>query len=313
MAASPAGHQVQALRSFNRFYTKQIGVLEEGLLATPYTLAQARVLFELGTRRAASASEIAAALGLDHGYLSRIVRAFSAQRLVTRAKSARDGRRAVITLTPKGRKEFQTLDRKSRGEVSALLARLPGARRTQLLASLRDVESIMTDRKRSRGREIVVRQYGIGDVGWAIERHARVYADEYRWNEAFEALVASLFAKFATAHDPAKERFWVAEIDGERAGCVFVVRNDENPRLAQLRCLLVEPKARGLGLGRRLVDECIAFARAAGYPKIMLWTNDVLVSARRIYEAAGFKLERQEPHHSFGHDLVGQFWVLDLR
>ncbi|HEV8096338.1 MAG TPA: MarR family winged helix-turn-helix transcriptional regulator, partial [Burkholderiales bacterium] len=223
MAASPAGHQVQALRSFNRFYTQQIGALEEGLLATPYTLAQARVLFELGTRKAASASEIAGALGLDHGYLSRIVQAFSAQRLVTRAKSARDGRRAVITLTPKGRKEFQTLDRKSRSEVSALLARLPGARRTQLLASLRDVESIMTDRKRSRGGEIVVRPYGVGDVGWAIERHARVYADEYRWNEEFEALVASLFAKFATTHNPAKERFWVAELDGERVGCVFVV------------------------------------------------------------------------------------------
>ena len=159
---------------------------------------------------------------------------------------------------------------------------------------------------------MIIRTHRIGDVGWAIERHARVYADQYRWNEEFEALVATLFARFASKHDAASERFWVAELDGERVGCVFVVRNDEDSDAAQLRCLLVDPKARGLGIGRRLVNECVVFAKSAGYRKIMLWTNDVLVSARRIYEAAGFKLIKEEPHHSFGHDLVGQVWSLDL-
>ena len=159
---------------------------------------------------------------------------------------------------------------------------------------------------------VAIRPYRLGDIGWAIERHAMVYAEEFGWNAEFEALVAKLFARFANEHDPARERLWVAELDGERAGCVFVVRNDEDPSMAQLRCLLVDSEARGFGIGRRLVDECIHFARSAGYPKMILWTNDVLLSARRIYEEAGFRLVKEEPHHSFGKDLVGQYWVLDL-
>jgi DNA-binding MarR family transcriptional regulator/GNAT superfamily N-acetyltransferase len=308
--ATAHGAQVAALRRFNRFYTKEIGVLGEGLLQTRFTLTQARVVFELGKRKRASASELAAALGLDLGYLSRIVQGFRVQGLVTRTKSADDGRRAWLALTARGRKQFKTFDRRSRDEASALLGKLPAANRKRLVESLKDAQSLLSNGKR-RGR-VSIRPYGLGDIGWAIERHAQVYADEFGWNAEFEALVAKLFARFANEHDPAKERCWIAELDGERAGCVFVVRNDEDPSIAQLRCLLVEPGARGFGIGRRLVDECIAFARSVRYPKIMLWTNDVLISARRIYEAAGFKLAKEEPHRSFGKDLVGQFWMLDL-
>ena len=313
MAAAPHGAQVEALRSFNRFYTKEIGVLGEGLLQTRFTLTQARVVFELGKRKRASASEIAAALGLDLGYLSRIVQGFRSRGLVARTKSAEDGRRAWLTLTARGRKQFKTFDRRSRDEVSALIGRLPAGHRTRLVASLKDAQSILSREKRPPAGRVGIRPYRLGDIGWAIERHAQVYADEFGWNAEFEALVAKLFARFANEHDPAKERCWIAELDGERAGCVFVVRNDEDSSMAQLRCLLVEPGARGFGIGRRLVDECIAFARSVGYPKIMLWTNDVLISARRIYEAAGFVLAREERHRSFGHDLVGQIWTLELR
>ncbi|HTL25808.1 MAG TPA: helix-turn-helix domain-containing GNAT family N-acetyltransferase [Burkholderiales bacterium] len=312
MAPTPQGAHIEALRSFNRFYTRRIGALDEGLLNTRYTLAQARVLFELGKRKGASAGELAGALGLDPGYLSRIVQGFRSAGLVSRKKSAEDGRRATLSLTARGRRQFKTLDQRSRNEASALLATLPAASRTRLVASLADAQSMLSGEERRPAARVVIRPYRLGDIGWAIERHARVYAAEYGWNAEFEALVAKLFARFASEHDPASERCWIAELDGERAGCVFVVRNEEDRSMAQLRCLLVDPTARGFGIGRKLVARCIAFARSAGYPKMMLWTNDVLVSARRIYEAAGFRLAREEPHRSFGHDLVGQFWVLDL-
>jgi DNA-binding MarR family transcriptional regulator/GNAT superfamily N-acetyltransferase len=287
--------------------------LGERLLRSPFTLTQARVLFELGARKGASAGEIGAALGLDLGYLSRIVQEFSSRGLITRDRCRNDGRRIVLSLTAKGRKAFHAIDKKSRDEVSAMLAPLPSARRTRLLAALRDARSILSQEQRESADGLVIRAHRIGDVGWAIERHAQLYAEEFHWNEEFEALVAKLFARFANEHDPAKERFWVAELEGERVGCVFVVRNDEDPSAAQLRCLLVDPKGRGIGVGRRLVAECIAFAGSAGYSRMMLWTNDVLVSARRIYEAAGFVLAREERHRSFGHDLVGQIWTLELR
>jgi DNA-binding MarR family transcriptional regulator/GNAT superfamily N-acetyltransferase len=313
MTAKPDIAQVEALRGFNRFYTRQIGVLEEGLLKTPFTLAQARVLFELGTRKDISAGEISAVLSLDLGYLSRIVQEFSAQGLITRKKSAEDGRRVLLSLTAKGRKAFQALDTKSRDEVAAMLAGLPDARRARLLAAIRDVQRALSDQDGTPGDGLVIRARRPGDIGWAIERHAQLYAEEYQWNEEFESLVAKLFARFANEHDPEKERLWIAECEGERVGCVFVVRNDEDPTAAQLRCLLVDPKGRGMGVGRRLVAECIAFARSAGYRRMVLWTNDLLVSARRIYEAAGFTLVEEERHHSFGHDLVGQIWSLELQ
>lgn len=311
MAARPDHLQIEALRSFNRFFTRKIGVLEEGLLKTRFTLTQARVLYELATRKVASAGEISLGLDLDMGYLSRIVQEFHAQGLLTRKKSDDDGRRILLALTPKGRKAFQTLDKKSRDEVSAMLTPLPNAKRTRLLAALRDAQSILLDKEDEPG-QLVIRPYRIGDIGWAIERHAQLYAEEYRWNEEFEAFVANILARFANEHDPVKEKFWVAEVDGERVGCVFVARNEEDASAAQLRCLLVDPRGRGMGVGRRLVAECIAFARSAGYSRMMLWTNDLLHSARRIYAAAGFVLVKEEPHHSFGHSLVGQIWVLEL-
>lgn len=305
--------QVEALRGFNRFYTRQIGVLEEGLLKTPFTLTQARVLFELGTRKGVTAGEISTVLGLDLGYLSRILQEFSVQGLVARKKSAADGRRILLSLTAKGRRTFQALDRESRDQISGMLTKLLPAKRNRLLAAIRDVQEVLSPQASEVDETLLIRTRQIGDIGWAVERHAQLYAEEYQWNEEFEALVTTLFARFANDHDPAKERFWAAEIAGERVGCVFVVRNEDDPTAAQLRCLLVDPKGRGFGVGTKLVAECIAFARAAGYRKMVLWTNDVLVSARRIYEAAGFALVKEERHRSFGHDLVGQIWSLDLR
>jgi DNA-binding MarR family transcriptional regulator len=309
---NPDTLQVDALRSFNRFYTRQIGILDEGVLKTPFTLTQARVLFELGTRKGASAGEISGALGLDLGYLSRIVQGFYSRGLITRKRSDDDGRRILLSLTAKGRKEVQALVKKSRDEVSGTLAQLPDSARIRLLAALRDVQCILSNQKGEPRDGLVIRTYRMGDIGWAIERHAQLYAEEYQFNEEFEALVAKLFARFANEHDPEKERMWVAELGGERVGCVFVVRSEEDPSMAQLRCLLVDPRGRGLGVGRRLVAECIAFARSADYPRMMLWTNDVLVSARRTYEAAGFALVKEERHHSFGCDLNGQVWIMEL-
>lgn len=313
MPRGPSQAQVETFRRFNRFYTRRIGVLEEGLLDTPFTLAQARVLFELGTRGRTTASDLGAALRLDPGYLSRILRGFAARGLVARRKAAGDGRRVLLALTAKGRRTFRSLDGKSRDEASALLARLPQARRRRLLAALDAAQEVLSGQAPPPQREVALRTQRAGDAGWAIARHAEIYADEYGWNEEFEALVATLFARFLARHDPATERCWIAERDGERAGCVFVVRNEDDPSLAQLRCLLVEPDARGHGIGRRLVAACVDFARSAGYRGIMLWTNDVLVSARRIYAAAGFTLAKEERHHSFGRELTGQFWTLDLR
>jgi DNA-binding MarR family transcriptional regulator/GNAT superfamily N-acetyltransferase len=307
-----ASSQVEAIRRFNRFFTQRIGVLDEGLLNSQFTLTQARVLFELARCKSCTAAELISFLGLDPGYLSRILEQFLASGLVSRTRSADDGRRQNLALTVKGRKTFATLDQRSRRSIGELIGSLSSAQRTRLVQSMRSVESILSAEHPGKPPAVAVRSYRIGDVGWAIERHAQVYAAEFGWNEEFEAFVATLFAKFAAEHDSTKEQFWIAEVDEERAGCVFVVRSEREPGAAQLRCLLVEPSARGLGVGRALVDECIRFARSAGYRRMILWTNDILLSARRIYEAAGFSLVEQAPHQSFGHALVGQFWSRDL-
>jgi DNA-binding MarR family transcriptional regulator/N-acetylglutamate synthase-like GNAT family acetyltransferase len=307
-----AAAQIDAIRHFNRFYTRRIGVLEEGLLASPFTLTQARVLFELGTRPALTAGTLINLLQLDPGYLSRILQGFVDARLITRKRSADDARRAELALTAKGRKAFGELDDKSRAVNADLIASLSAAQRQRLLGAMQAVQDALSEPKAAHAAHVVIRTHRIGDVGWAIERHGRLYAEEFDWNGEFEALVATLFARFATAHDPASERFWVAEVDGERTGCVFVVRNEKDAHTAQLRCLLVDPRGRGLGIGRRLVDECLCFAKQAGYRRMLLWTNDILVAARRLYEAAGFTLLEAAPHHSFGHDLVGQTWIRDL-
>jgi DNA-binding MarR family transcriptional regulator/GNAT superfamily N-acetyltransferase len=307
-----SGAEVEAIRRFNRFYTRKIGVFEEGLLASSFTLAQARVLFELGARKRVTPGELIDILELDAGYLSRILQRFADLRLVTRERSNEDGRRTDLTLTARGRKAFGAMDRRSRNAIAEMISPIPLPYRGRLLDAMQTVERTLSESGAAGDPAIALRPYRIGDLGWAIEQHGRLYAEEFGWNGEFEALVATLFARFATNHDPQSERFWVAEVDGERAGCVFVVRNDEDPRTAQLRCLLVDPRGRGLGVGRRLVEECLRFAKSAGYERMLLWTNDVLVAARRIYEGAGFSLLEESPHHSFGHDLVGQIWVRSL-
>ena len=306
----PASH-VEALRAFNRSYTRSIGVLEEGLLSSPFSLTQARVLFELAQRGQTGANEIGDHLGLDAGYLSRIIRGFASGGLIARKPSSQDRRRMLLSLTAAGQRAFAELDRRSRAQAATMLGKLSSTDRERLLGNMLAMRGVL-EPPAERGGRLVVRTHRAGDIGWAIERHGRLYADEYGWNQEFEALVATLFADFATRHDPARERMWIAELDGMRVGCVFVVRNADDPEIAQLRCLLVDPAGRGRGVGRRLVERCIAFARDAGYRGMTLWTNDVLVAARHIYEAAGFALAKEYHHHSFGHDLVGQIWSRDI-
>lgn len=305
-------HDVDAVRSFNRFYTRQIGVLNEGLLDSPFTLTQARVLFELAQRKEATAKELQDALDLNAGYLSRMVRDFAKRKLIARERSTEDSRRIVLSLTAAGRKTFQGLDRGSHRSTQQMLKDLRQSDRQRLLASLDEVSRTLQRQPAPATSQIVLREPRPGDLGWAIERHGALYASEYGWNIEFDALVAKLFADFIGNQDRKYERMWIAEVDGERAGCVFVVRNADDRNVAQLRCLIVDPKARGKGVGAKLVQECIAFAQRAGFKKMMLWTNDMLVAARRIYEAEGFELIESNRHRSFGKDLVGQTWERKL-
>ncbi|MBX9403692.1 helix-turn-helix domain-containing GNAT family N-acetyltransferase [Lysobacter sp. BMK333-48F3] len=300
--------QVDAVRAFNRFYTRRIDVLREDLLDSPYTLTQARVLFELAQREPVAAREIGETLGLDPGYLSRIVQAFVDAGLVEKQRSEHDARSFALRLTGSGRSAFAALDRSSHAATAAMLAALSPLDRDRLLRAIAEAERALTPHALPAPQRLRIRAHAAGDIGWAIERHGRLYAEEYGWNHEFEALVAQLFAQFAARHDPARERCWIADIDGERVGCVFLVAHADDPTVAQLRCLLVDPRARGLGVGRRLVDTCLGFAREVGYARMRLWTNDVLASARRIYQACGFALIEENPHRSFGHDLVGQVW-----
>ncbi|UHQ21793.1 bifunctional helix-turn-helix transcriptional regulator/GNAT family N-acetyltransferase [Lysobacter sp. 5GHs7-4] len=308
MAAEVETAQVEAVRAFNRYYTRRIGVLREGLLDSGYSLTQARVLFELAQREPVAARAIGDALELDPGYLSRILQGFVDAGLIAKTRSEQDARSYVLTLSALGREAYAQLDRSSHRLTADMLAPLSPPQRDRLLHAFVDIEDALTPQTLPAAQRLLIRERGIGDLGWAIERHGRLYADEYGWNQDFEALVAKLFADFANQHDPQRERCWIAELDGERVGCVFVVRNQEQADTAQLRCLLVDPRARGLGVGGRLVDTCLTFARAAGYARMRLWTNDILIGARRIYEQRGFHLIEQYPHHSFGHDLVGQIW-----
>jgi DNA-binding MarR family transcriptional regulator/RimJ/RimL family protein N-acetyltransferase len=295
---------VAAVRAFNRFYTRVIGVLGSGLLETPYSLTEARVLFELGRREEVELATLRAELGLDAGYATRILDRLEAEGLVVRSRSSADARRRVLRLSERGREAYRLLDGRSAAETEQLLAPLGAEGRQRLVASMDAVRRLL---EREAGeRPVVLREPGPGELGWVVQRHGALYAAEYGWDPTFEALVARIVGDFGASNDPHRERAWIADVDGAPAGCVFCVAKDG--RTAQLRLLLVEPSARGLGLGTRLVDECIAFAQAAGYEEIVLWTNDVLVEARRIYERAGFALVGEGPHHSFGHDLVEQTW-----
>jgi DNA-binding MarR family transcriptional regulator/GNAT superfamily N-acetyltransferase len=306
--------RVDAVRRFNRFFTRRIGVLREGLLHSPYSLAEARILFEIAHRDLAlTASDLSRELGLDPGYLSRMLARLEQQGLIDKLRSETDARRSLLSLTPEGKEAFSLLDARSREEVAEMLGDLSEGDQLRLVEAMRTIEDIV-DEDSAGGfkfsEPFFLRQHEPGDMGWVVHRHGVLYAKEYGWDERFEALVARIVADFVEGYDPARERCWIAEMSGEIVGCVFVVRASDT--VAKLRLLLVEPEARGLGLGARLVEECVRFARSRGYEKLTLWTNSVLGAARRIYEEHGFELVEEEEHHSFGKDLVGQNWELAL-
>ncbi|HEX6442710.1 MAG TPA: helix-turn-helix domain-containing GNAT family N-acetyltransferase [Stellaceae bacterium] len=297
------------MRRFNRFYTQTIGVLDEGLLHSRFSLAEARVLYELAHRQRPSASEIARDLRLDPGYLSRILRGFRRRGLIERAAADGDARRRHLSLTEAGRMAFAPLDARSREEIGALIGRLPEGAQARLIGAMRMVETLLALDKAPTDN-FVLRPHRAGDLGWIVGRHGALYAKEYGWDEDFEAMVAEIAARFLANFDARRERCWIAERDGEPVGSVALVA--ETDTIGRLRLLLVEPATRGCGLGRRLVEECLGFARQAGYCKVVLSTFNVLIAARRIYEAAGFRLVSEQPQRRFGHDLVEEYWELPL-
>ena len=301
--------RIAAVRRFNRFYTRQIGLLQDGYLDSPFSLTQVRVLYELAHRETTSASELSRELGLDAGYLSRILRGFERIGLIDRQASDIDARRSILRLTEQGREAFAPLDARSQEDIGAMLGGLPEPEQARLVEAMELIERLLGRRGEPRV-PYVLRPHRPGDMGWVVHRHGVLYAREYGWDERFEALVASIVADFIERLDPRCERCWIAERGGEPVGSVFLVKGPES--VAKLRLLLVEPEARGLGIGRHLVDECVRFARSVGYRTLTLWTNSVLVAARHLYEQAGFRLVHSEPHHSFGHDLVGETWELAL-
>jgi DNA-binding MarR family transcriptional regulator/GNAT superfamily N-acetyltransferase len=305
--------QITAVRAFNRAYTRRIGVLAHGLLGSPWSLTEVRVMYEIAHRPGVTAAELAAELGLDRGYLSRILKGFEGRRLLSRAPAAEDGRRRHLRLTRAGERAFAPLERRSEAQVRSMLAPLGASGRLALLEAMSTIRGALADAAPAAGAppQVSLRAHRPGDMGWVVERHGALYFEEYGWNEEFEALVGGITVDFIRKFDPARERCWIAEAGGRRVGCVFLVAQDEST--AKLRLLLVEPAARGLGLGRRLVEECVRFARAAGYQRIVLWTHANLSAARRLYEQAGFRRTAHESRHSFGHDVVSENWELALR
>ncbi|NPV93021.1 MAG: MarR family transcriptional regulator [Firmicutes bacterium] len=301
--------RIAAVRRFNRFYTRQIGVLREGLLHSPFSLTEGRIIYELAQSSGLTATDLCRELVSDAGYVSRILARFEQQGLVEKTRAEQDGRQRLLHLTTEGRHAFSIIDRRSRDEIDQLLSELGEDDQQRLLEAMHTIEGIL-DKGNKHLEPFILRPHEPGDMGWVIHRHGVLYAREYGWNEEFEALVAQVAADFLKNYDPARERCWIAEMDGEIVGSVFVVQSSETA--AKLRLLLVEPRARGMGLGARLVRECIRFAKRAGYQKLVLWTNSVLQEARHIYQKSGFTLAAREEHHSFGHDLVGETWELDL-
>lgn len=303
--------QVATVRRFNRFYTKQIGILHEGVLRSPFSLAETRVLYEIANGTDVSARELADELRLDPGYLSRILRRFQTSGLIRRQTSATDGRRSLLTLTDKGRRTFATLDARQDDDVAALLARASAAERQRLIASMHTIEALLGPPAKDAAEPYVLRPHQPGDMGWITYRHGVLYSQEYGYDERFEALVAKIVGEFIEHFDPARERCWIAERKGEIVGSVFLVK--KSATVAKLRLLYVESSARGLGIGARLVDECVRFARRARYRKITLWTQNELLAARHLYQKAGFQLVAQQAHKSFSRDdLVAETWELKL-
>jgi DNA-binding MarR family transcriptional regulator/GNAT superfamily N-acetyltransferase len=309
-AASATKQRIAAMRRFNRFYTRQIGLLDEGLLNSPFSLTQVRTLYELANSAQPTAGDLCRALGLDPGYLSRILASFERKGLIEKKESADDARQSLLRLTRKGGKVFEPLNAKSDEQVGIILGKISPAKQESLLQAMRTIESILAPGD-ERQNSYVLRQHRSGDMGWVVCRHGLLYDQEYGYDERFEALVARIVARFIENLDAARERCWIAERDGENVGSVFLVRKSQ--AVAKLRLLLVEPSARGLGIGRRLVSECIRFSRDVGYKKILLWTQSELLAARGIYQSAGFRLVGEEPHQNWSrNDLVAETWELKL-
>jgi DNA-binding MarR family transcriptional regulator/GNAT superfamily N-acetyltransferase len=309
-AGADAVARAAALREFNRFYTRHLGVLQRHFLDTRFSLTEARVLYELAQRDDDTAARLAARLGLDPGYLSRLLGRLERERLLERPRSAADRRRRPIRLTSGGRRAARVLDRRSQRQALDTVRALPRPRQGELIQAVRTVQDLLGG-GRPGLRTFVLREPRPGDYGWVVQRHGALYAEEYGWDQAFEGLVAEIVAGFLKPRARGHVRGWIAEKDGENVGCVFLVRR--STQVAQLRLLLVEPSARGHGLGRRLVAECLRFAREARYRRVRLWTNSVLTAAAHLYREAGFRVVSEKPHRSFGADLVGQIWEKDLR
>ena len=311
MSARPNRQRIAAVRRFNRFYTRQIGVLRKTYLDTPYSLGEMRVLYEVAHGDAPTASDVARALELDAGYLSRVLRNFEKRGLIARKTSKEDARQSHLMLTAKGRKTFAPVERRSDEDVAEMLATLKPDEQIRLVNAMEAIETLLGEKSGSaETRSYTLCAPRHGDFGWMVSAHAKLYAEEYNWIEPFEGLCAQIVADFANKFDAARERCWIAEMNGENVGGIMLVKDSDE--VARIRLLLVDPKARGLGLGTRLVDACIKFARAAGYKKITLWTHSVLTPARHIYEKAGFILTASEPRHSWSQDVVAEFWDLEL-
>jgi DNA-binding MarR family transcriptional regulator/GNAT superfamily N-acetyltransferase len=309
----PSAESIAIVRRFNRFYTRVVGALDEGHLHSQFSLTEVRVLYELAHRTQPSATEIGRDLRLDAGYLSRLIKHLEQQGLVERTPSPSDGRQTLLSLTDTGGATVAELEARASADVGALLANQTATQQHQLLDAVRTIERVLGEPDTTATKApYLLRAHRPGDIGWVVARHGALYAQEYRWELTFEALVARICADFIDHFDPAREYCWIAERDGENVGCVFIVKHPERAGAAKLRMLLVEPSARGLGIGKRLVEECTRFARAAGYATITLWTNDILDTARHLYMNEGYRLVSAEPHHSFGHDLVGQYWEKTL-
>ena len=309
MKIETSEEKIGAVRHFNRFFTRKIGALREGLLHSPYTLTEARILFELGHQNSVTASDLCRELGLDPGYLSRILARLEQQGLLEKVRPENDGRQRLLQLTSDGISAFTFLDQRSRDEVSEMLNDLTDEEQRSLLQAMQTIETLLTHGLKY-SESYLLRSHQPGDMGWVVHRHGVLYAQEYGWDEHFEALVAQIVADFIKNYNPEREYCWIAEMNGEIVGSVFLVQASETA--AKLRLLLVESKARGLGMGTQLVEECIRFARRCGYKTLVLWTNSVLLEARHIYEKTGFQLVAEEAHHSFGHDLIGETWELIL-
>jgi DNA-binding MarR family transcriptional regulator/N-acetylglutamate synthase-like GNAT family acetyltransferase len=308
----PTPPAVDSVRRFNRFYTRQIGVLQDRLLSSPFSLTEVRVLYELAHRKKPTAGELCHELGLDPGYLSRILRAFERRDLIGREPSPADGRRSFLALTAKGHRVFAPLEARSNEQVATMLGKLSALQKNRLIEAMHSIEQLLDPRiAPDQKTPYLLRTHQSGDMGWVVYRHGVLYAREYRYDERFEALVAEIVAAFIQNFDPKRERCWIAEKDGEIVGSVFLVQKSKT--VSKLRLLLVEPSARGLGIGRRLVAECVHFARQVGYRKMMLWTQSELGAARHLYKQAGFRLVNKEPHKSWGRDdLVSETWELKL-